>query len=118
MLLRGAPRASGMRRVVGVMACRGKSGVASSPAVVQVERRPDGIAHVVLSRPSKMNALSMDMFRSIRDAAKSLIADSSVRVVVISGEGRACRSSAISRSEVCIFSMSSCSSSDISSWLG
>ena len=91
MLLRGAPRASGMRRVVGVMpmACRGKSGVASSPAVVQVERRPDGIAHVVLSRPSKMNALSMDMFRSIRDAAKSLIADSSVRVVVISGEGRA-----------------------------
>ena len=37
-----------------------------------------------------MNALDMDMFRSIRDAAQSLISDSSgVKAVVLSGEGRA-----------------------------
>ena len=63
---------------------------AASPPVVKLERGADGIAQVILSRPEKMNALSMDMFRSLRDAARALIADSSgVKAVVISGEGRA-----------------------------
>lgn len=66
-----------------------RRGMATAASRVAVERLPSGIVKVSLSRPDKMNALDMDMFRGIRDAAKSLIADSSnVRAVVISGEGR------------------------------
>lgn len=47
------------------------------------------IAHVELNRPEKMNALSMDMFHAIIDAGKTLASDRSVRVVVLSGAGKA-----------------------------
>ena len=46
------------------------------------------IAHVKLNRPDKYNALSPDMFRAIVDAGKKVAANRSVRVVVLSGEGR------------------------------
>ena len=49
----------------------------------------DGVAEVRLSRPDKMNALDLPMFRSIAAAARRLIADPSVRAVVLHGEGRA-----------------------------
>ena len=48
----------------------------------------DSIADVKLSRPDKLNALDMDMFASIIDTAKSIDANPSVRVVVLSGEGK------------------------------
>ena len=53
----------------------------------------DGIIHVVLSRPSKLNSLDLPMFNAIAEAASLLQNDTTLnknmRVVIISGEGRA-----------------------------
>ncbi|MFP3900666.1 MAG: crotonase/enoyl-CoA hydratase family protein [Acidimicrobiia bacterium] len=48
-----------------------------------------GVADVRLNRPEKLNALDTDMFVALVDASTRLAADSSVRAVVLSGEGRA-----------------------------
>jgi len=60
---------------------------------VTLERK-GGTAIVSLNRPTKLNALSMDMFRGIRDVAKALIKNDTpgnkdVRCVILRGEGRA-----------------------------
>lgn len=47
-----------------------------------------GIADVRLNRPDKLNALDQAMFQAIVDTGESLKADLSLRVVVVSGEGR------------------------------
>lgn len=52
---------------------------------VTVER---GVAGVRLNRPEKINALDLAMFDGLRDASERVAADPSVRVVVLSGEGR------------------------------
>ncbi len=49
----------------------------------------DSVAHVRLNRPDKMNALDGAMFAAIAEAGASVAADTSVRAVVLSGEGRA-----------------------------
>lgn len=49
----------------------------------------DGVAHVRLNRPAKMNALDGAMFAAIAEAGETVATDASVRVVVLSGEGRA-----------------------------
>jgi len=49
----------------------------------------DGVADVRLNRADKMNALDPEMFKAIAEAGARLKKDASVRVVVISGEGRA-----------------------------
>lgn len=49
----------------------------------------DGIAHVVLNRPDKMNALDRAMFDAIITAGEALIDRKDVRCVVLSGAGRA-----------------------------
>ncbi|QXC62084.1 crotonase/enoyl-CoA hydratase family protein [Aquihabitans sp. G128] len=54
---------------------------------VSIEVR-DGIADVRLNRPDKMNALDGAMFAAIAEAGDQVAADPSVRVVVLSGEGR------------------------------
>jgi enoyl-CoA hydratase/carnithine racemase len=51
--------------------------------------RKDGIAEVRLNRPDKMNALDPLMFEALVETARDLADDRSVRVVVLSGEGRA-----------------------------
>jgi enoyl-CoA hydratase/carnithine racemase len=48
-----------------------------------------GIAHVVLNRPEKLNALDLSMFEAISDTAKKLQNDRSIRAVILSGKGRA-----------------------------
>ena len=48
----------------------------------------DGVADVRLNRPDKYNALSPAMFEAIIAAGESLAQDSSVRAVVLSGNGR------------------------------
>ncbi|MGE0878016.1 MAG: crotonase/enoyl-CoA hydratase family protein [Acidimicrobiia bacterium] len=48
----------------------------------------DGIADVRLNRPEKLNALDGEMFAAVGEAARTVGADPSVRVVVLSGEGR------------------------------
>lgn len=49
----------------------------------------DGVADVRLNRPDKLNALDSAMFTAISGTAVELARDSSVRAVVLSGEGRA-----------------------------
>ncbi|WP_291138532.1 crotonase/enoyl-CoA hydratase family protein [Erythrobacter sp.] len=50
---------------------------------------PSGVAHVRLTRADKMNALDPAMFAGIIDAGRRLAEMQGVRVVVLSGEGRA-----------------------------
>ncbi len=47
-----------------------------------------GVAHVRLSRPEKINALDQAMFDGIAETIAALGADTRVRCVVVSGEGR------------------------------
>jgi len=58
----------------------------SDRVTVSVE---NGVADVKLSRPDKMNALDQAMFRALVETGRALGADHAVRVVVLSGEGRA-----------------------------
>ncbi len=61
--------------------------VAARPRVaVAIE---DGVADVRLDRADKLNALDPAMFEALNATGRELAADSSVRAVVISGNGRA-----------------------------
>lgn len=51
--------------------------------------KQEGVADVRLNRAEKLNALDAAMFDALVDTAKELASDSSVRAVVLSGEGRA-----------------------------
>lgn len=46
------------------------------------------MAHLILSRPEKLNALSSEMLRELRDAAAGLGADPNIAGVVVRGAGR------------------------------
>ncbi|KAL3778851.1 hypothetical protein HJC23_001462 [Cyclotella cryptica] len=56
---------------------------------VKLSHLDQGIVHVQLSRPQKLNSLDMPMFESIAESASRLQNDRTVRVVILSGEGRA-----------------------------
>ena len=77
-----------MRAAAGLRRLLSSSAAASHPRV-RVTRGADGVVQVTLARADKLNALDMDMFRQIRDAAQSLIGDTSAKAVVVHGEGRA-----------------------------
>jgi enoyl-CoA hydratase/carnithine racemase len=47
----------------------------------------DGIAHVRLNRPDKLNALTLETLAQLLSTARSLRRDRTLRAVVISGEG-------------------------------
>jgi enoyl-CoA hydratase/carnithine racemase len=47
----------------------------------------DGVGHLQLHRPERLNALSAPMLREIGDAMTRLEADDAVRVIVLSGAG-------------------------------
>ncbi|HEX4769083.1 MAG TPA: enoyl-CoA hydratase/isomerase family protein [Lichenihabitans sp.] len=49
----------------------------------------DGIATITLARPDKLNALDAEMIAALAAAAGALDADPSVRVAVLTGEGKA-----------------------------
>jgi enoyl-CoA hydratase/carnithine racemase len=49
----------------------------------------DSIADVTLNRPDKLNALDHDMFSALSEASAALAKRDDVRVVVLSGRGRA-----------------------------
>lgn len=49
----------------------------------------DGVAIVTLNRPDKLNALDLDMFRAIGNAAQALGSQKSLRAVILRGAGRA-----------------------------
>ncbi len=49
----------------------------------------EGVCHVRLNRPNKMNALDPAMFEGITSALDDLAGDTSIRAIVLSGEGNA-----------------------------
>jgi enoyl-CoA hydratase/carnithine racemase len=49
----------------------------------------DGVAHVRLNRPEKLNALDLPMFEGLVAAGRELASQPGLRAVVLSGEGRA-----------------------------
>jgi len=59
-----------------------------SEAVVLIDKR-EGIATVTLNRPEKLNALNRDLRLAFCHAMQELRADPEVRVVIITGAGRA-----------------------------
>ncbi len=50
--------------------------------------KADHVADVRLNRPEKYNALSDDMFEAIAETIKDLSKDTTIRAVVLSGEGK------------------------------
>jgi enoyl-CoA hydratase/carnithine racemase len=49
----------------------------------------EGIAHIVLSRPDALNALTFDVYRELTQCFADLNAERSVRVVILTGRGKA-----------------------------
>ena len=56
---------------------------------VRVERPRDGVALVTLDRPDRMNAMAFDVMIPLREAIEAVSRDNDVRVVVLTGAGRA-----------------------------
>jgi enoyl-CoA hydratase/carnithine racemase len=56
---------------------------------LQVDRSRDGVALVTLDRPERANAMTDDMFRELVALAAELNGDDTLRVVVITGAGKA-----------------------------
>ena len=48
----------------------------------------DGVLHIVLARPERRNALTLEMYAALADALVRANTDSSIRVLLISGEGK------------------------------
>ncbi len=63
------------------------AGVEAEPYLVRDDR--DGIAHLTLNRPRSLNALSEGMLAALQEMLDAIADDVSVRVVVVSGAGRA-----------------------------
>lgn len=57
--------------------------------LILVNREPDGIAFVTINRPKALNSLTRAMMRDLAQAFKALDREDSVRVIVLSGSGRA-----------------------------
>jgi enoyl-CoA hydratase len=57
--------------------------------VVKVEQPRHGIALVTLDRPERMNSMAFDVMIPLREALDRVSRDNSVRVVVLTGAGRA-----------------------------
>src|SRR5215472_13361045 len=56
---------------------------------VLLEVKDDGIATLVMNRPDRLNALNNELASALNEALGRVAADESVRVVVITGAGRA-----------------------------
>lgn len=60
-----------------------------SDALVTVVRPSDGVALVTIDRPDRLNALSMPTITALKETFGALGADAGVRVIVLTGAGRA-----------------------------
>lgn len=85
-------RAANDRSRTGTPAETSSSSSSSEPESderVSTTRLENGVVHVQLSRPSKLNSLDVPMFEAIAETAATLKRDASVRAVVLSGKGKA-----------------------------
>jgi enoyl-CoA hydratase/carnithine racemase len=58
-------------------------------SAIKFEVDGDGIATMTLNRPNKLNCFNQDMFREWREVIEKIAYDRNIRVLVITGEGRA-----------------------------
>jgi enoyl-CoA hydratase/carnithine racemase len=63
--------------------------VATNEPLVCLERGADGVATLTLNRPRQFNALSRALMAEFQSALDAIAADTSVRMVVVAGSGRA-----------------------------
>jgi 2-(1,2-epoxy-1,2-dihydrophenyl)acetyl-CoA isomerase len=68
--------------------------VSNTPQLAQggpilLEAKHDGVATLVMNRPDRLNALNNELATALNDALGRIAEDSTVRVVVITGAGRA-----------------------------
>ena len=56
---------------------------------IETDITTDGICHVILNRPEKLNALDLRMFEAIAETASNLRNDRTIRAVILRGKGRA-----------------------------
>src|SRR5215813_5244588 len=61
----------------------------SAPVPVLLESMHDGIAVLVMNRPDRMNALNNELAAALHGSLQRIAEDESVRVVVLTGAGRA-----------------------------
>jgi enoyl-CoA hydratase len=60
-----------------------------SEDVITIEKAPEGYAVLTLNRPAAMNALSLELRTRLAQAVDALQADPDVRVLILTGAGRA-----------------------------
>lgn len=60
-----------------------------TPSSFIYEKTETGIATITLNRPERLNALTFEVYRELTDTFAALRNDASVRVVVITGAGKA-----------------------------
>jgi enoyl-CoA hydratase/carnithine racemase len=60
-----------------------------SPKSFIYEQAENGVATITLNRPQRLNALTFEVYRELTDTFAALRAEPEVRVVVITGAGRA-----------------------------
>src|ERR1051325_4685246 len=60
-----------------------------TPKSFLYEASPTGVATITLNRPERLNALTFEVYRELTDTFAELRADRDVRVVVITGAGKA-----------------------------
>ena len=58
----------------------------ASPLVLREDQ--DGVTHLVLNRPDKLNALNVEVFHELRNHVADIAADESVRCVILRGAGK------------------------------
>ena len=52
-----------------------------------IVEKNNGIAHLILNQPNKRNAISLEMWQGIENAAKNFSDDNEIRVVILRGAG-------------------------------
>lgn len=57
--------------------------------LIFVHRESNGVGYVIINRPKSLNSLTRAMIVDLAKAIKSLASDDSVRVIILSGSGRA-----------------------------
>ena len=60
-----------------------------NPKSFLFEKDADGVATITLNRPERLNALTFEVYRELTDLFAALVYETDVRVVVITGAGRA-----------------------------
>jgi enoyl-CoA hydratase/carnithine racemase len=60
-----------------------------TPKSFRYETSPAGVATITLNRPDRLNALTFEVYRELTDTFAALESETKVRVIVITGTGRA-----------------------------